>query len=248
MKRTAYDPLGVSPTAGKEEIAATYLRQQATPDPALPENHGNPDADFRLKPLQEAFSLVNEPVRRAAYDASLRTQTVAYYPDPDPRSVKMGRSKMRLVGIAFLATVAAGLTYLYQNKKQEFAQERERVLAAAQEAERRRAEGGDHDEEAWRQQQQQQEQRVRDEMEAAHREGEDIGQQLRADAEAARQNAEWERQRQEEARMEQRYNEEEAAARRYETRQEPEPQESERGGTVAVVPHPSRPTVDSGGR
>jgi DnaJ-class molecular chaperone len=246
MKRTAYDPLGVSPTAGKEEIAATYLRQQATPDPALPENHGNPDADFRLKPLQEAFSLVNEPVRRAAYDASLRTQTVAYYPDPDPRSVKMGRSKMRLVGIAFLATVAAGLTYLYQNKKQEFAQERERVLAAAQEAERRRAEGGDHDEEAWRQQQQ--EQRVRDEMEAAHREGEDIGQQLRADAEAARQNAEWERQRQEEARMEQRYNEEEAAARRYETRQEPEPQESERGGTVAVVPHPSRPTVDSGGR
>lgn len=244
MKRTAYDILGVPPGASAEEIAAAHARQQAKLDPTLPENRGNPDVEFQLKLLQEAYSLVNEPARRATYDASLR-RPVPYYPDPAPRAVEIGRQRMVWLGIAFLAMVGAGIFYLYENKKQEFALERERILAAEQEVARRQAESeaGGNDDEAWRQRQQ--EQRVRYEMEAARAEGQRVGRNLQYAEEAARRQAEWERQREEQqARMEQARAERDAAMRRYQGQREYRPRLPESGGGVAVVPHADRPVID----
>lgn len=247
MKRTAYDILGVSPGASSDEIAAAFARQRAKLDPALPENAGNPDSEFQSKILREAFSLVDEPARRSAYDASLRAP-VPYYPDAAPRSVEISRKKMVLAGVMFLATVGAGLSYLYQNKKQELALERERILAAEKEAARRAeefeqaAQYGNAGDESW--QQRQQERRIQAEMEAARAEGREVSERLQYEEEAARRRAEWEHQREEqEARAEQWRAEREAAARRYQPQREYRPRPTSPGGSVAVVPHPGRPVT-----
>lgn len=246
MKRTAYDILGVPPGASAEELAAALARQQTKLDPTLPENRGNPDIDFQLKVLQEAYSLVNEPTRRATYDASLR-RPVPYYPDPEPRSIEIGRQRMVWLGVAFLAMLGAGVFYLYENKKQEFALERERILAAEQENARREAErdAGGGDDEAQRRLQQQQEQRVRYEMEAARAEGQRVGRNLQYAEDAAQRQAEWKRQREEQqARMEQARAEREAAMRRYQSQRYYPPARPESGGGVAVVPHADRPAIE----
>ncbi|WP_374478021.1 J domain-containing protein [Zoogloea sp.] len=79
-KSTLYDLLGVTPDATKAEIDAAHLllleRYQSG-------RHGLPpvDADNRVKAIKEAFWILSEPGRRAAYDASL-IHTVATSPLP----------------------------------------------------------------------------------------------------------------------------------------------------------------------
>lgn len=245
MKRSAYDILGVSANASRDELASAFDQQRAKLDPALPQNRADPDAETRAKILQEAYSLVSDPVRRQAYDASLARSAVPYYPEGNLRSVEASRVKMVLIGFLFLATVGGGLSYLYENKKKELAQERERILQAEQEALRQAAARENEgyasydDPEA---QQRRKEQQVRYEMEAARREGEQVSSELRYADEAARQRAEWERQRQEEqARQEQWRAEREAANRRY---REYRPPSYEPPKGVAVVPHKSPSQIE----
>jgi colicin import membrane protein len=247
MKQSAYDILGVPANASRDELTAAYEQQRAKLDPTLPQNRADPDAEVRAKILQEAFSLVDDPVRRQAYDASLTRSAVPYYPEADLRAVEVSRMKMVLIGLLFLATVGGGLFYLYDNKKKELAQERERILQAEQEAARRAAETDEdyaygYDDAESRQRRQ--ELKIQREMEAARREGERVSRQLQYEEEAARQQAEWERQRQEgEARDEQRRAEREAANRRYQSQREYRPSTYEPPRGVAVVPptSPSQP-------
>ncbi|WP_374243930.1 J domain-containing protein [Zoogloea sp.] len=78
-RTTLYDLLGLTPTASEADIHAAHMRlvrhyQSGTHglDPA--------DADNRIKAIKEAWWILSEPGRRAAYDASL----VPTQPEPPP--------------------------------------------------------------------------------------------------------------------------------------------------------------------
>ncbi len=79
-RTTLYDLLGLTPDATEAEIRAAHLllveRYQSG-------KHGLPpvDADNRIKAIKEAYWILSEPGRRAAYDASL-LQTSAAPPLP----------------------------------------------------------------------------------------------------------------------------------------------------------------------
>ena len=78
-RTTLYDLLGLTPTASEADIHAAHMRlvrhyQSGT--------HGldQADADNRIKAIKEAWWILSEPGRRAAYDASL----VPTQPEPPP--------------------------------------------------------------------------------------------------------------------------------------------------------------------
>jgi len=90
VQKTLYDLLGVRPDATTESLKSGYLRQLAWlrgPNTGLTAD----DAINRLKALEEAFSLLNDPVRRTHYDLKLRKQNT---PEPSfdsgPNFVKWG--------------------------------------------------------------------------------------------------------------------------------------------------------------
>jgi plasmid stabilization system protein ParE len=79
VDRTHYDTLGLTPQAGAEEIRAAYrhLARRYHPD------KGSVDARA-MAALNEAYRVLREPARRAAYDASLRAAVARPAPVPRP--------------------------------------------------------------------------------------------------------------------------------------------------------------------
>lgn len=71
-----YAVLGVSPRASAGEILRAYRRQlrRVHPDtrPAPDDSAGAGEAGEALVLLREAFAVLGDPVRRAAYDRSIR--------------------------------------------------------------------------------------------------------------------------------------------------------------------------------
>ena len=64
-----YSVLGVSPTATRGEITHAYRRQLRDHHPDMRSQHSNsPTADEQLRQVLEAYALLRDPHRRAAYD------------------------------------------------------------------------------------------------------------------------------------------------------------------------------------
>lgn len=87
LKRNPYQVLGVREAATTEEIRRAFRRQARVYHPDA--NPGNPAAAERFKEAVEAYELLCDPRRRAAFDRAQRVRTAR--PEPtratDPRSV-----------------------------------------------------------------------------------------------------------------------------------------------------------------
>src|ERR1700733_13616552 len=66
MKADYYELLGVPKNANAEDIKKAYrkLAMQHHPD----KNHGNKDAEHKFKEISEAYQVLSDYERRAAYD------------------------------------------------------------------------------------------------------------------------------------------------------------------------------------
>jgi curved DNA-binding protein CbpA len=68
-ERNLYQLLGVAPDASREEIALAWRRRARDEHPDA--RHGDTGAPARFRALAEAWQVLGDPVRRAAYDRSL---------------------------------------------------------------------------------------------------------------------------------------------------------------------------------
>jgi molecular chaperone DnaJ len=66
-----YEVLGVPKTATKDEITKAYRKGAKAHHPDV--NPGDPDAARRFRELQEAYDILNDPVKRGQYDRGGRT-------------------------------------------------------------------------------------------------------------------------------------------------------------------------------
>jgi DnaJ-class molecular chaperone len=63
-----YSALGLSPTATQAEITHAYRRHLRDHHPDIRSRESNSGADERLRQIMEAYALLRDPHRRAAYD------------------------------------------------------------------------------------------------------------------------------------------------------------------------------------
>ena len=63
-----YSVLGVSPTATQAKITRAYRRHLRDDHPDIRSPESNSGADERLRHVLEAYALLRDPHRRAAYD------------------------------------------------------------------------------------------------------------------------------------------------------------------------------------
>ena len=104
QRTTYYDLLGLAPEADLERIGAAYLRLSRE----LAERE-DADADLRQKVLKQAFDVLSDPMRRAAYDAGLNGQSTLSFrgESPLPLNVALGGTKRNPVRV--LLTIIATL-------------------------------------------------------------------------------------------------------------------------------------------
>ena len=69
---THYDVLGVAPSADVAEIREAYRRLAREHHPDRAVSSGRPDSDASMPAINEAYRVLNDPARRAVYDATLR--------------------------------------------------------------------------------------------------------------------------------------------------------------------------------
>jgi molecular chaperone DnaJ len=69
---THYDVLGVTPSAGIAEIRDAYRRLAREHHPDRAASSGRSGLDASMPAINEAYRVLNDPARRAVYDASLR--------------------------------------------------------------------------------------------------------------------------------------------------------------------------------
>jgi curved DNA-binding protein CbpA len=68
MMTDPYSMLGVSPAATHAEITHAYRRHLRDDHPDIRSRESNSEADERLRQVLEAYALLRDPHRRAAYD------------------------------------------------------------------------------------------------------------------------------------------------------------------------------------
>jgi serine protease Do len=101
LKETLYDILGVPRNAKLTDIGRAYNRHKAT----MRAEHTPPD-ERRNALLHEAFEVLSDPQKRAAYDASLRRSRAVVLPG--------GRALGRGPAVALLLVIALVAFTLYQ--------------------------------------------------------------------------------------------------------------------------------------
>ena len=98
---THYEVLGIPESASEEEVRHAYRRLVKT---AHPDRAGD-TAQFRL--VTQAYEVLSDPARRAAYDRSLRPSSVEVQPRPQPR-----RRYGRYAVLAVTALVVGGVVWI----------------------------------------------------------------------------------------------------------------------------------------
>ena len=73
--RTHYDVLGVAPSATAEQIREAYRRLAREHHPDRTATSGSAVGAVSMPAINEAYRVLNDPARRAVYDASLRGGT-----------------------------------------------------------------------------------------------------------------------------------------------------------------------------
>ena len=74
MMTDPYSVLGVSPTATHAELTHAYRRHLRDHHPDIRSQESNSEADERLRHVLEAYALLRDPHRRAAYDRAHAAQ------------------------------------------------------------------------------------------------------------------------------------------------------------------------------
>ena len=69
---THYDVLGVAPSATVDQIREAYRRLAREHHPDRTATNGRTGGDVSMPAINEAYRVLNDPARRAVYDASLR--------------------------------------------------------------------------------------------------------------------------------------------------------------------------------
>ena len=72
---THYDVLGVAPSATVDQIREAYRRLAREHHPDRTATNGRSGGDVSMPAINEAYRVLNDPARRAVYDASLRGAT-----------------------------------------------------------------------------------------------------------------------------------------------------------------------------
>jgi curved DNA-binding protein CbpA len=117
-----YDVLGVAPDASEPDLARAYRRRarELHPDRALAGAGAEPFAA-----LTQAYRLLSDPHRRAAYDATLREHHTPEPPTADAIPVPIRRSASPAPPLHPLTTrdrqppIVAGPTHIYPNGPKE---------------------------------------------------------------------------------------------------------------------------------
>ena len=111
---THYDVLGVAPTARVDEIREAYRRLAREHHPDRAASNGNVGGAVSMPAINEAYRVLNDPARRAVYDASLRrgspTPTTAATPSSAPTTPTfpshLGPARFPWRSVSFVAALA----------------------------------------------------------------------------------------------------------------------------------------------
>lgn len=142
MAKTLYEVLEVSRYAGAEAIHAAHERLAARYSPDAPGNAGNPDADFQLKLVREAFATLGDPDRRRLYNQSLAQRDAEIAIADDELSRRPLHPFMKILWRAGVAFALLGALVWYRHVQSvEQARFVEGRMRAVEDVERAMSEG-----------------------------------------------------------------------------------------------------------